>query len=347
MNQKPSVTIMIATKDRHEDLELTLRDLLRQDYPNLEMMVIDDGSTPPIESLVKQYWPNACVVRHNASCGQCERRNEGFHQSSGDYILHLDDDCSPRAANAISLMVALMEKNPHWFSIAPYIWNGARFPSVLDTLTPPAGMTASFLGAATLLRSSVVHLLEGYRSFYVSYAEEEELCLQALNKGYGTSFRPELLFHHRYSPRNRNNGAAWKRALRNRMWTILIHMPLSRIPMEIGWKLGFGAWDAFRLRRLKLYFEALWEFTAGLRMVLRLRQPLNRVALRRYDAMRSYGLLPYDLFEQPPADRLKTFKRWAARWPKRLRDGSFFSKKRNLGQGEFATHEHELHLGNR
>jgi len=43
-SDRPLITVLIATKDRPDDLRRTLCDLRRQDYPSVEMIVIDDGS---------------------------------------------------------------------------------------------------------------------------------------------------------------------------------------------------------------------------------------------------------------------------------------------------------------
>ena len=342
MKNTALVTVMISTRDRHEDLTVTLRDLRLQDYPNLEMLVIDDASTPPIEQIVKDHWPDARIIRHEDSRGCVVRRNEGFQLANGKYILEIDDDCSLVALDAISLSVSYMEANPRFAGIAYYIWNGRQIPERVISLAKQPGISLSFIGAAVFLQKTALEDTAGYREIFVGHGEEDELGLQLLKRGWSISYRPEIVAHHRYSPVNRNNPTAWKRSLRNRLWTILIHCPMSRIPVEAGWKIILGAWDAFRLVRGRLFIEALVETIKGVGTVWKLRDPLDRLSLRRYDALRAYRVLPYEMFENPPAHRLASFKRWAKGWPNRLREGSFYSKSKNLGRGETPTHEHEL-----
>jgi GT2 family glycosyltransferase len=342
MSKRPLVTIMIATKDRHEDLEETLRDLRRQDYPSLEMIVIDDASTPPIESIVRNHWPEARVVRHESSRGQSARRNEGFKLSSGKYILHLDDDCAPVNADGISRSVDYMESTQHCAGIAYRIWNGKQMPDTVLTSVIAPGNCLTYIGAAAFLRTAALEETSGYRESFFGYVEEKELSLQLLKRGWSLSFRPEIVAHHRYSPRNRSKPTVWKWSLRNNLWTILIHCPMSRIPVEVVWKITVGAWDAFRLRRGRLFIQALAETIKGAGTVWKLRDPLDPLSLRRYDALRAYEVLPYPMFENPPPRKWAVFKRWAGRWPSRLREGSFYSKSKNLGRGQFPTHEHEL-----
>ena len=94
------VSVLIATKDRPDDLRRTLHELHRQDYRHLEMIVIDDGSAATLEPIVREEWPQAVYVRHAESAGQCQRRSEGFQVAKGEYILQLDDDSSPVAREA-------------------------------------------------------------------------------------------------------------------------------------------------------------------------------------------------------------------------------------------------------
>jgi glycosyltransferase involved in cell wall biosynthesis len=326
MNSNPLVTIMIATKDRHEDLSETVRDLRRQDYPNLEMLVIDDASTPPIQTIVTQQWLEARVVRHEVSRGQCVRRNEGFTLAKGKYILHLDDDCSPAAAIAISQSVAYMEASPRCAAIAYQISIGREVPEHLDVSVATAGTCICYIGAAVFLRKAALEETAGYREFFISCAEEEELSLQLLRRGWSMSYRPEIVALHRCSPRNRNKPATWKRGLRNNIWIILIHYPLSRIPAEVLWKITVGACDAFRLKRGGLFLGALTEAIEGGAKVWKLRVPLDPLSLRRSDALRAYGVLPYGMFERPPAQRWQNFLRCAKRWRKKLSEASSQSK---------------------
>ena len=40
-------------------------------------------------------------------------------------------------------------------------------------------------------------------------------------------------------------------------------LPMARIPVEAGWKITLGAWDAFRLLRGRLFIEALVRLLKG------------------------------------------------------------------------------------
>lgn len=87
------VSVVIPTANRPSDVVLAVESVLAQDYPLIEIVVVDDCSTPP---LVLPAWnlPGRSVklVRNERSMGGGFSRMEGVHQSRGELIAFLDDD---------------------------------------------------------------------------------------------------------------------------------------------------------------------------------------------------------------------------------------------------------------
>lgn len=341
----PLVTALIATRNRQPELDITLRQLREQNYTNIELLVIDDASENPVEPLVRSIWPDARVVRHETNTGQSQRRSEGFVLASGDYILHLDDDCGFTHPNSIAKAVATLEAHPHAAVLAPFLFNGLDLPADLGNSLLQPGIVSSFVGAAALIRTSAIRQTAGYRPFFGNEWEEEELCLQLLSRGHAVWFEPSLVAHHRLSSLNRNSERTWMRGLRNRCWAMLMHMPWHRIPLEITWKFTLGAWDTIRLNRPSSYLQAGFQFLAGIPQALRLRRPLDNVALRRYDAIRSHHCIEPSVFQSPPKTGLRDLAAWFSRWRNRARDRNQWDKRAG-GTGSSYTvgysHEHKV-----
>src|SRR5882724_6882363 len=112
MPSRPLVSIMITTKDRPEELALTLRELTRQNYSPIELVILDDGSQEPIAPIVRSEWGEATIVRHEQALGMCVSRNEGFRLANGELVLQLDDDCSFPAPDAIATAVDEIQAHP-------------------------------------------------------------------------------------------------------------------------------------------------------------------------------------------------------------------------------------------
>ncbi len=87
----PLVSIVVSTKNRRELLPRALDSIAHQTYPNIEILVINDGGVP-IGDIVARY-PNASLVEYEESQGLLARLREGTAAASGKYcVAHSDDD---------------------------------------------------------------------------------------------------------------------------------------------------------------------------------------------------------------------------------------------------------------
>lgn len=110
VTQQPLVTVIIPTFDRHDFLGKAIESVLAQDYPNVECLVIDDGSTDETPSLLAAYGGRITTVRQE-NRGVCGAVNRGFEAASGEFvsILNSDDELYPWATSAT---VAALVANP-------------------------------------------------------------------------------------------------------------------------------------------------------------------------------------------------------------------------------------------
>lgn len=86
----PIVTIVITTRDRHEQLKHAVDSALAQTVDAIEVIVVDDASAEPVRppSIDRRLR----VERLKASRGTCGARNHGLARASGAWIVFLDDD---------------------------------------------------------------------------------------------------------------------------------------------------------------------------------------------------------------------------------------------------------------
>ena len=92
----PSVSVVIPTWNGATRIGPCLLALLEQSKGrNVEVLVIDDGSTDATASVVAQYPQVRLVSRANA--GPAAARNQGAHEAGGEILLFTDDDCVPQA----------------------------------------------------------------------------------------------------------------------------------------------------------------------------------------------------------------------------------------------------------
>jgi GT2 family glycosyltransferase len=320
------VSVLIATKDRPDDLRRTLRELRRQIYPAIELIVIDDGSAATLESMVREEWPQAVYVRHAESAGQCQRRSEGFQLAKGEYILQLDDDSCPVAHDAISQAARTMESNPTWGALSFYIFNGAELPGTLPAAAPR--YFSAFVGCGVFFRAGALRQVGGYRAFFGNEWEEEELSLRLLAGGWVIYFHPSIVIHHHVSGRNRNQVRTWTRQTRNKLWAMLMNMPFPYLLMELAWTSVFGFVDAVRMFRFVAYGQAIVQCSAGLPRVLRLRAPMSRLSARRYYAIRFQNIDSQEAYLNPPKWNWGAMWNWfTGSWMNRARQRSFWDRR--------------------
>ena len=83
--------------------------MLEQTYPNVEVIVVDDGSTDDTVKMASEFssrYPDTVrLVRHKRNIGKFEALNSGMESAKGEYIYHMDSD-SYLAPDNIERMVS-------------------------------------------------------------------------------------------------------------------------------------------------------------------------------------------------------------------------------------------------
>lgn len=87
-------SVIIPVFNRPDEVDELLDSLTRQNYKNFEVLVIEDGSSVPCQTVVEKYADKLDIhyfVKPNSGPGQT--RNYGAERSKGDYLIILDSDC--------------------------------------------------------------------------------------------------------------------------------------------------------------------------------------------------------------------------------------------------------------
>jgi glycosyltransferase involved in cell wall biosynthesis len=93
MSARPLVSVIVPTRDRAELVAEAVRSAVRQSHEQLEIVVVDDGSRPPLalpEDLTGD--PRVTILRLERSVGAGAARNIGVRASNGPLLAFLDDD---------------------------------------------------------------------------------------------------------------------------------------------------------------------------------------------------------------------------------------------------------------
>jgi glycosyltransferase involved in cell wall biosynthesis len=88
---QPLVSVIIPVRDGADFIGDAVGSIIAQGYPNLEIIIIDDGSTDDLVGAVRAL-PVDVRLFHHTDLGPAEARNVGIRNASADFIAFLDAD---------------------------------------------------------------------------------------------------------------------------------------------------------------------------------------------------------------------------------------------------------------
>lgn len=89
---KPLVSVLIPCHNAARHVGAALDSILAQTWRNLEIIVVNDGSTDGSATVLEAYLKRGVKVLHQKNQGQCAAANRALHEASGDYIKFFDAD---------------------------------------------------------------------------------------------------------------------------------------------------------------------------------------------------------------------------------------------------------------
>jgi GT2 family glycosyltransferase len=206
--QTPRVSVVVCSYNGGRTLEQCLRSLLALDYPDYEVIVVDDGSTDDTPRVLARF-PGVQVVRQNNQ-GLSAARNVGLRMAGGQIIAYTDSDCYA---------------DPHWLSHLVYRFLRTDAAAVGGpNLTPEDGRLAACVAAAPgqpahvlesdqvaehipgcnmAFRRDALLAVRGFDPAYRKAGDDVDVCWRLQQAGYWITFAPgAFVWHHRrQSPR--------------------------------------------------------------------------------------------------------------------------------------------------
>ena len=198
MMQEERVSVVIPAYNASKTIDDCLTSILKQDFSDYEVVVVDDGSTDDTSEKVKRY---PVKLIKNPSQGLPAARNAGFEASKGNILVFLDSDCVVGRDLVAKLIGPL--QNPEVGVTQPW-WDNINkdrlVPSLIfkiyEYLVPDTKYPDYFWGYCFAIRRELLERVGGFDPRTGIGAEDVELAHRIIKGGYKISLMKELRVRH-------------------------------------------------------------------------------------------------------------------------------------------------------
>jgi GT2 family glycosyltransferase len=275
---KNGLAISIATKDRPEVVETTLRRLHAFGLGECEVLVCDDGSTPPLAPEALRLFPRGRLIRHAVACGQAIARNHLMKAATRPYVLQLDDDSYP-VSGSFEELLAVVRKQDDWLAMALPLEEPARGRRA-QIPRHPAMPLRSFIGCAALLNRQAFLAIGGYAEWIGRTVEEDELSIRGYKRGVEVRGMGSVCIRHDVTNLQRNLAGIEYRSFQNWTATWLRHAPFPEVVLRVVRLAGAAVSTMIRFCRS----SAIRGFANGVfdRRAFTERDPMTRDAYHKF-----------------------------------------------------------------
>lgn len=203
----PKVSVVVASYNGARTLKTCLESLERLNYPNYEVILVDDGSTDTTEQIAANF-PNTRYLKHQVNQGLSVARNTGINASNGEIVAFTDSDCRADEDWLHYLVGDLL--NSRFVGIG-----GHNFLPPEDSWVATAVMVSPGGPAHVMLTDRIAEHIPGCNMAFYKWALDEiggfdaifhlagddvDICWRLQQRGYRIGFSPAgFVWHYRRS----------------------------------------------------------------------------------------------------------------------------------------------------
>lgn len=197
------ISIGITTKNRWDDLKITLHKLEALNYEQIPILIFDDGSDEICPYDFSKFGLNIRFQRFEKSAGLISRRNQLAAESQTKYYMSLDDDSFPTTDN-LDQVLAFAEAQEDLLCLGFPVFNPTADLWQCKSLKEEPYEVRFYIGCGHLLHRERFLELGGYRDVLIHQGEEMDVSIRAYRKGFKCFHYPQFVVHHTVSMSGRN-----------------------------------------------------------------------------------------------------------------------------------------------
>lgn len=249
MTGTASVAAIIVNWNTVDLLDACLRSLRDHGAADMQVIVVDNGSTDGSATMVAEQWPDVTLIANDDNLGYTRANNQAIAVAEGEYLLLINADAMLQP-KCLDLMLARMASDPVAAVVGPRLsyadgsfqrWTAGRDPSLgaalryflfLERLGPRSGpgrglylsndvrhaFRPDWVSSACMLvrRSALDAVGGGMDETYFCYMDDVELCARLRGAGWHVWYEPDAeAVHLMGQATRRQTGQASPAALRN------------------------------------------------------------------------------------------------------------------------------------
>jgi GT2 family glycosyltransferase len=199
----PRVSVVCCSYNGQATIRDTLEALARVDYPDYEVIVVDDGSTDATAAIARSY---GAKVVSTPNQGLSAARNVGMHAASGEIVAYIDDDAYPEPDWLTHLVRGFRQGG--WCGVGgPNLLPPEDGPTAECVANAPGGPCHVLLddreaehipGCNMAFRKSWLERIGGFDPQFRSAGDDVDLCWRLQEAGGRLGFHPAaVVWHHR------------------------------------------------------------------------------------------------------------------------------------------------------
>jgi len=216
MNNNPNISIVILNYNGGQDLSECIESVMKIDYPNYEVIVVDNGSTDNSISNIRERFPRIKIIENKHNLGFPAGNNVGIRESTTPYVLLLNDDVVV-GRDILKDLLSAIKVYPQAGVIGPailyykdpeYIWAAGGKISLFgytshidkgrksDTYDIPRYVDY-ITGCAVLIKREVIDSIGLLDPDYFLYFDDADYCYRAKRAGFKCLYIPPPTVRHK------------------------------------------------------------------------------------------------------------------------------------------------------